>query len=348
MGEEDNRAVSGSKPGSYEVWFVTFTDPESGRGYWIRSTLLAPNEGPPSAGVWFAAFDPADPGATTGIHATSRTWRASPEIFDVEVGPGSGGAHAIMRSGVATGSVAGGGRSAAWDLTYETGDPTYRLLPRALYRGSVAPTKPLSPNVDTRLSGTVTLDGNEVRLDGVPAQQGHLVGSRHAERWAWAHCSSFVDEDAVLHAVTAQGRRGPLTLPFLTFVGLRWRGKWIRLSKVSRRRDFGLGMWRVSLENRRYRLTGRVEAPARAMLRARYEDPSGEPRYCHNSEISSCRLALFERRGASFEEVALLESQGTTHAEWAGRTPAAAVEREFVEVDEEGEATAASSPDVAG
>jgi len=34
-----------------------------------------------------------------------------------------------------------------------------------------------------------------------------------------------------------------------------------------------------------------------------------------------------------FEEVAILESKGTTHAEWAGLTPATAVEREVVEVE---------------
>ena len=44
------------------------------------------------------------------------------------------------------------------------------------------------------------------------------------------------------------------------------------------------------------------------------------------------RLALFERRRGGFEEVALLESRGTTHAEWAGTTPASAVTREFAEV----------------
>jgi hypothetical protein len=68
------------------------------------------------------------------------------------------------------------------------------------------------------------------------------------------------------------------------------------------------------------------------LIRARYEDPDGRARYCHNSEVASSRLALFERRAGGFEEVALLESRGTTHAEWAGLTPASAVEREFVEV----------------
>ena len=67
------------------------------------------------------------------------------------------------------------------------------------------------------------------------------------------------------------------------------------------------------------------------MIRARYEDPTGTERWCHNSEIASSRLALFERRAGGFDEIALLESRGTTHAEWAGRTPAPQVERAFLE-----------------
>ena len=259
-------------------------------------------------------------------------WSVSHDAFHVEIGRPSGPQHALMRSGHASGILEGGGHSASWSLNYETGSPTYRLLPGGLYRGALAPTRPYSPNVDTVLSGSIAIDGATVVVDGVPGQQGHVAGSRQPERWAWAHCSDFLDEEAVLHAITAQGRRGPFTTPYLTFVGVLWQGRWVRLSKVSRRRDFGLGNWRVSLENRRYRLTGRVEAPPRALLRARYDDPDGRPRFCHNSEISSCRLALFERRAGGFEEVALLESRGTTHAEWAGRTAATRVEHAFVEI----------------
>ena len=60
---------------------------------------------------------------------------------------------------------------------------------------------------------------------------------------------------------------------------------------------------------------------------------AGVPRFCHNTEVASARLALFERRVGGFEEIALLESNGTTHAEWAGLTPAAAVVREHVDLE---------------
>lgn len=326
MTERDNVHRVPGRAGVYEAWFLTFTEPITGRGYWIRSTYLAPRKGSASAGVWFAQFDPADPGRTFGLHRRSDAWSISTEEFDVRI------QGTFMASGLAEGSIEVGGRSVSWKLEYPTGGDTYQLLPPALYRGQVAPTKPLSPNVDTRVSGWISVDGERAQIDRAPGQQGHLWGERHALRWAWAQCGDFMDEEAVVHALTAQGRRGPLTTPYVTFAGVRWDGRWIRFRRVSRRPDFGLGSWRMDLENRRYRLTGRIEAPASALLRARYEDPDGTPRYCHNSEIASCRLALFERRAGGFDEVALLESRGTTHAEWAGRTPAPQVEREFLEV----------------
>ena len=329
VSEEDNLPMTMGRRGTYEVWFLTFTDREAGRGYWVRSTLLHPDrrdaDAGVSAGVWFARFDRAEPGSTLGLHATYPQAKVAEDMFSVEIGSSA------MRTGQATGRVDVDGHQASWDLEWTTGWPTHRLLPDVMYRGRVAPTRPWSPNPQTTVSGTLVVDGDTVDVRSVPGQQGHLAGTRHAERWAWAHCSDFLGEEAVVHALTAQGRRGPFLTPFVTSIGVRLQGEWIRLSKLTRRRPFGLGEWKIDLQNRRYRLTGRIEAPARAMLRARYEDPDGTPRYCHNSEIASSRLALFERRAAGFEEVALLESHGTTHAEWAGRTPASAVPHGFLE-----------------
>jgi hypothetical protein len=310
------------------VWFLTVNDPATGRGYWIRSSLLGPKKGAPAGGVWFARFDPVEPSSTFGIHGRFPVGEGSvqPDRFDVRIG------NAVMSSGHASGSLRDPDHEVRWELEWPTGEPTYRPLPDRLYRGGLAVSKPYAPNVVTRATGLVSVDGDVIELRSAPAHQGHVSGRRHAERWAWAHCADFVEEEAVVEALTAQQRRGPLLTPFVTFVGVRWDGRWIRLGGVSRRRDFGLGWWKVDLASRRHRLTGRIEAPARALIRARYQDPDGRPRFCHNSEISSCRLALFERRAGGFDEIALLESRGTTHAEWAGRTPATQVERAFSEV----------------
>ncbi len=275
--------------------------------------------------MWFARFDRDRP---ERILAMNRAWpmgavQDRPDPFEVRIGD------AEFASGHARGRLEGSDHTVEWNLTWPTGEETLRLLPDAFYRGGLAPTKPFSPNPSTRFSGTVTVDGEAATVEEMPGQQGHLFGTKHAERWAWAHCTSFEgDDDAVLSALTAQGSRGPVHTPFTTFVSIRLNGRWIRMSKVSRKRQTTLGAWRIDLADKQFRLTGRVAADPALMVQARYLDPDGTPRWCHNSEVASSRLVLFERHDGGFEEIASLSSVGTTHAEWAGRTPAPG---EFVE-----------------
>src|SRR5207302_6973209 len=150
-----------------EVWFLTMSDGR--RGYWIRSTLLARDGRPGEARLWFARFDREDPQSTFGVNRpfSLEDFRAEPGGFEVHVG-GS-----IMRSGHSQGAISGGGHDVSWILDFETGGETYRLLPDALYRGGLAPTKPFSPNVDTRFTGRITIDGQTEPVAAVPGQQGH-------------------------------------------------------------------------------------------------------------------------------------------------------------------------------
>jgi hypothetical protein len=317
VSERDNRPVWSGSRRHYEVWFATMSDGRT--GYWIRTTVHGGPE--PHARVWFARFDRQDPSRIVALNrrVPLEEWATEPDAVEVRAGG------AVFASGRLHGAIEGSGHRAEWDLSFPTGGPTYRLLPGPLYHGGLAPTKPLSPNIDTDFSGTVTVDGQTADVEWMPGQQGHLHGRAHAERWTWAHCSAFQGEGSegtVVHALVAQGRRGPITTPFTTFVGVRWRNRWLRFTRVSRRRDTALGVWRIDLSNDRYRLTGAVAGDPALMVQARYEDPDGTPRWCHNTEVGSSRFVLFERAELGWDAVADLTSEGTTHAEWAGRTPA--------------------------
>jgi hypothetical protein len=320
--ERDNAPRWDGRRGHYEVWFLTMTH---GRiGYWIRYTLRAPVAGPPEREAWFARFDPDDPARTFGLHGPPDGAPVPGGYFRV--------GESVLEPGTARGHIAGPGHEARWDLQWDGGQPTFRVLPPVLYRAGLAPTKPFTPNPDVRFSGTIEADGERVAVDGAPGQQGHLYGSRHAERWAWASCNRFVDDGWAFQALSAQGRRGPLLTPFLTFAGLRIDGRWVRFRGTSRRRTWALGTWRLRLEAKAYRLEGEVRAFPDHLIRARYLDPDDTPRFCHNSEVASARLVLWERRAGGWQEAAGLVSEGTTHAEWAGRTPAPGVETVHAEV----------------
>jgi hypothetical protein len=329
--ERDNRPLWDGRRGRYEVWFLTMSRPDGREGFWIRYTVRAPVAGPPEPRLWFARFDRDDPTKTFGVHGPPPGEPAGTSPGEPFVETPLHWGDAMLEPGRATGAIAGSGHQVRWDVRWPTGQPTLRLLPAPLYRDGLAPTRPYSPNPEVRMAGVIEVDGEETAVEGFAGQQGHVAGARHAERWAWASCSSF-DDGYGFQALSAQARRGPVLTPFLTFGGVRIEGRWVRLRGSRRARAWSLGLWRLSLVSRTYRVEGEVRAPPERMIRARYLDPDDTPRFCHNSEVASSRLLLWERRAGGWQEVAALVSDGTTHAEWAGRTPAPAPMAEHVEV----------------
>lgn len=324
MTERDNHAVwDGRTRGLTEAWYLTFTDPASGQGFWIRAGLRA--AGAPASGeVWFARLHPSEPERCVGLRRRSgvESVGLGADGFSLDV-DGIG-----MSSGSTHGRLAGDGHEVSWNLAFPSDRPTVRLLSASVERSRLLPRVQLS-GPDTRVSGRIEVDGEVLEVRDASGQQGHVVGRRLPDRWAWAH-AAFDPDEATLDLLTARTRLAGVRVPYVTAAVVRWQGQEVRLRGLGREPAFGLGTWRVDLGGRRFRLTGRVEAPAHAILRADLEDADGSLRFCHGSTIASSRLALFERHAGGFEQVALLESRGTTHAAWAGRTPAPQVERAFV------------------
>lgn len=325
MAERDNLPRWRGRRGRYEAWFLTMSAPDGQSGYWIRYAIRSPVAGPAEPRLWFARFRHGDADGTFGINAPAEGVRSAADRFEVRLG------EAVLRSGHARGSVAGGGHRAAWDLTFGTGEPSFRLLPGPLYVDGVVPTRPLTPNPTARYRGIIEVDDEVLEVDDFPGHQGHVEGTRHGERWAWATCS-FEPEGVAFQGLCAQGRRGPVTTPHLSFAGLRWRGRWLRFRAASRTRPWALGRWRFRLAAQGHRLEGEVSASPRDMVRARYLDPDDAPRWCHHSDVASCRLVLWERGPAGWRQAAELVSEGTTQAEWAGRTPAPGVDIRHQEI----------------
>jgi hypothetical protein len=113
-----------------------------------------------------------------------------------------------------------------------------------------------------------------------------------------------------------------MLMPMLTFGGVRIDGRWVSLRGAGRSRTWSLAYWPLRLRSRSYRLEGEVIAEREGLLQTRYVDPDDRPRWCHNTEVASSRFLLWERRAGAWQELAELVSDGTTHAEWAGATPA--------------------------
>jgi len=75
MGERWNELQWRGQPGHYEVYYLTFTDPGTGVGIWIRYTMVAPlaeTGEEATCSLWFMAMDPSDPGANVGSKVSLR------------------------------------------------------------------------------------------------------------------------------------------------------------------------------------------------------------------------------------------------------------------------------------
>ena len=67
----------------------------------------------------------------------------------------------------------------------------YEHVAPAAAPGRIAKTILTLPHADVEVTGTLALPGRTLQLDGARGGQAHLWGSKHAQRWAWAHCNDF-------------------------------------------------------------------------------------------------------------------------------------------------------------
>jgi hypothetical protein len=334
--EADNhRRWDGHTRGRYEVWYLTFNDPATGDGFWIRYTLEAPTEGhgEPYAQLWFARFSTApgaDPArATFGINRKQpiATMTATTEPFAITIGANQ------LGHGSARGSLSGAGHAAEWDLTWTPGE-TMRWLPSVMYRnGGLGETTVLSPSPDLALRGTMTVDGHTYRLDGAPGGQTHLWGKKHAFTWGWGHCNGFTGAPGVsFEMLTVRLRRRGVTLPWLTLATLRTPDVDVAFNRfdqaiIAPRPRLETGRMRFTAMGLTAKLEGEYRCPPERLVRAEYADPDGEPAWCHNGCAADLTLKLWRRAGLGWKLERELQAPGRGHFEIAGRTPDPAVTR---------------------
>jgi hypothetical protein len=338
MGERWNDLQWRGQPGHYEVYYLTLTDPGTGVGFWIRYTMVAPlsGRGDPTCSLWFMAMDPADPSRNVGekISFPIGELRAHSDPFSLEI------AGAKLSDRGISGSIQADGRSYSWGLAWEPRLPAYGHVHPALRAAKVAKTILFLPHPDVEVSGVVDIAGRRIEVSGARGGQAHLWGSKHASRWAWAHCSDFHDiegrprsdtfVDGVSVFVPRFGREiGPST-PVVSRIGGR---DLLSISPVAVTRnesDFGLTSWRFEAATLRRKLRGAVTARREDLVGVTYHDPDGDLAYCCNTEVADLTLELLERRapGSAWEKRDELRSERRAHFEYAQRTPVDGVELE--------------------
>lgn len=281
--------------GHYESFYVKATRPGGGQAVWIRHTVHKPPGLPPTGSLWFTLFDAAAPGPRAAKLTVPAQSVSAPEGALVEI------AGARLAPGAARGGFEARGTTVAWELELESrAEPFHHLPHRLMYRAPLPKTKLLSPSPDARCSGSITIDGERIELEGWFAMIGHNWGAEHAERWSWIQANDLRGGSGWFDAGLGRIRLGGWTTPWIGNAMLALDGELHRLGGLDRVRstrlrarptgaDFRLGGNEITV-------SGRVGSQARNFVAWVYADPEGPEHNTLNCSISDLELTV-ERRG---------------------------------------------------
>ena len=326
----------GASAPHYEVWFLTLNHRASQLGFWFRYVLESPlatdRDAQPSVALWAAVFNRRVPEHNLGIkqeYGIDRFAFDGGERSALSLGDG------LFSSSGAVGRVDSGGHSIEWDLSYLPCQKTYQHVSRTLNNLARPSSFVCSPNLDTRFSGRIMVDGEDIFLDEEPGCQSHLWGRKHVDEWVWVHSNSFEKlSETVFEGLAARPRRAGQMLPPIQSLFLRHRGeehRFLRLRFAEQwRQKLGMGYWSFSAMNTRFYIEGAAQCRLRDMLQAAYLDPDGEQLFCANSEVANLRIRLFRRvHGVRWRHIETIKSYATAHLEHAARTTDSRVKTAF-------------------
>ncbi len=283
------RRWDGQKKGHYEVWYTTFNIED--RGYWIRTTIRAPHDGPAEGALWFLEFIPG---------RAPRAWKEPiepPESMQLQ----------------------GKAGEASWDIRLASKGSDFHLVP-PMIRPFIG-TKTVAPHLDARVSGTLRIGGEETRFENAPGSQTHLWGKGYGRGWAWAHANF---EDGAFEGLG--GHAPSVSSLFATHRNRSWNFNTlfsvIKNRSLSRPSPTG---WQFGGTSHNREISGKITCSPEHMAGVTYHGTRGEKIYCYNTEIAKIALDLKCRTtfGAPWKTTAKI--RGTAHYEIASRNPVAGI-----------------------
>lgn len=285
----------GQAGGHYESFYQRANHPTRPLAFWIRYTIFAPAADPAAAvgQLWAVAFD-----GETGRHTVAKEeFPIGGCAFDRE-----GFAVRIGASELGPGTLRGAAGAIRWELGFDGDEPPVLLLAPTMYLRGFPKAKSLVALPLARYSGSYTVAGERVDVDGWVGSQNHNWGSRHTDRYAFGQVAGLDEApDTFLEVATVKARlAGPLMTPWLTTLVLRHDGA--EYSLVSMRRAlradarYGYFHWDFATGDERVHIAGRISAPRTAFVALRYANPPGGVKCCLNTKIGSAQLSVRDRQ----------------------------------------------------
>ena len=296
--------------GRTEVWYATFTDPDTGTGAWIHAELVAPvGDAPPYRHGWVALFPPDGPpswerfGPQTGAAEDGAVWFSSDAC--------TVGLHELRVDAAATQA------SLQW---YDVTAPLF-TFPRITWERELLPAAQVVVAPNATFTGTLAVGDRRLQTARAIGAIAHIYGHGNGQRWAWLHADLGAgDLCEVVSAVST--RPGLRRLPPLAFVQLRVGGEtWprYRASVLGARTKLHADGWTVRIRERGRRLSIDVALPRDRRVVVPYTDPDGQTATCTNSERADAVLRLERKGPAQWELEQEWRLDATAHAELGTR-----------------------------
>jgi hypothetical protein len=307
------RFVRGQAAGHYESWFQRANHPSRPLALWIRYTIFSPAGRPDDAiGELWAIFFDGERGriATVKQDTPIGACEFAPDRFDVRIGA------ATLTGCRLDGSASGSAHTISWSLEYESPEDPLLLLPRQLYERGLPKAKALVGSPNAVFRGSVTVDGQEIRIDDWTGSQNHNWGTRHTDSYAWGQVAGFDNApQAFLECSTAQIRIGPLWTPRMSLVVLRAHGKEYALHSIAQavraHGNFEFFDWHIDSAAGGVRIAVHMHAAREQFVGLVYANPPGGTKTCLNTKLAAAEVMLvrtghppetfFTRHRAAFE-----------------------------------------------
>jgi len=306
----------GRQRGHYESFYLRANDPDRPLAFWLRYTIFSPAGRPGDAvgELWAVVFD-GDSGkhATAKVEVPYRDCLFASGAFVVRVGDASLDGAALRGS---AGDI-------SWDLRYEGAEEPLYLLPERLYHGGFPKAKSLVALPLARFTGHVEAAGERVAVNGWVGSQNHNWGGRHTDSYAFGQVAGFDNaRESFLEVATARNRVGPVRTPNLTLLVLRHHGREYALTSLRRaaraKVQRAATSWTFTTSDDHVLVEGHIEAPEAAFVVLEYPNPPGGIKYCLNTKLAACELAITDRHTGAREVLtsargALFETLGDTY-----------------------------------
>jgi hypothetical protein len=310
------------RPDRLNVWYSTFTDPDTGTGYWLHHELVRPLSGAPYTHGWAAVYPPDAPPVIDrfGPHPLPE----EPALPAGDTSPARPAGFHSPSAVATTRELRGRTARLAWDLEVTADSAPLHTFPRLTWKRRVLPAVHAVHQAQARYSGSVRLDGKVLTLAAAPGADARIAGRGNAHRWAWLHAD--LDGDTVLEVVTAVSGLPLLRhLPPLVFLRLRRGGRdWPRGDWRSSLGVLGVGRfrgrpqvptWTVRGRAGGRRIAVRVDLPEERRTAVGYTDPDGGRATCHNSERADVHVRLERWCDGRWRTEQVWDLRGTGHAE---------------------------------